>query len=155
MIITTVMLTGTGQTGISSSRAAYCISRPTSSPMRLSTEDLQHLHQTVRPDFARSLDNVGLSYGSLKATYRCGSAEVPAQGWRENEPSGDAEVLQPLDWLSDVIAGTTDAIVLDGICALSTNPAIILPVLARRGGCRTQCGKPSVSRRRFCRGRRL
>lgn len=118
-------------------RVAYCICRPRSTAARLTTADQRRLDDVLAPEFALALETVGIVHQALRKTYRCGSAEVPPNMWSANDPTPDPSILQPRPWLTDVIDGMTDVLVLDGVYAISANPTIMLPVterIAEKGG---------------------
>lgn len=118
-------------------RVVYCISRPRSSAQRLTTAAQEGLDRTLAPEFSAALDTAGIQRQGVRKTYRCGSAEVPAASWTDNDLTPDDSILQPRRWLADVVEGVTDVLVLDGLYAVSCNPAIMLQVtaaIADRGG---------------------
>lgn len=118
-------------------RVIYCISRPRSSRLRLSTATQQTLDELLSPEFRAVPDSTGVTYQGLRKTYCIDAAQTPAALWSDNSPTPDPTILQPRQWLQDVVGGATDVLVLDGLYALSVNPAILLPVtatIANKGG---------------------
>lgn len=114
-------------------REVLCISRPMSRHVVLSAAEQEALDDMTAPDYHQALNTAGISYGSLRTTYRCGSAAVPAYMWVNNQPTNRHTIDQPPQWLQNAAAGFSDVLVLDGLTALSTNVGLLMPVLATIG----------------------
>lgn len=96
----------------------------------LSAAEQVALDAAISPDFHTALVANAIAYEGIKATYRCGGAAVPAGQWFANDPCALPSVIQPPQWLHDVEKGVADVLVWDGLTAISTNPGLLLPVLA-------------------------
>lgn len=102
-------------------------------PIVLSAGEQIALDAVVAPDFHAALVNNNVMYFDINRTYRCASAAVPKNDWFDNDPCPQHGIIQPPQWLADVENGQTDVLVLDGLYALSTNLALLMPVLAALG----------------------